>query len=299
MVIFTAATVVAQTPSNAPRQRGSQQNQPTHDAAKGNTASPPPTQTPAEFRPVFQPPKWEPKNDPAQQKPGYWEEAFEPAYAANWGLVFIGGIAGFLAWKTLNSIETQAWLMKKQIDLAIAKDRPRLSVSLTLEDFIPPEEWADQEYSELAIGFEISVVNQGLTKAFDVSIYGEVVVTRDNEPPAIQQAVFVEKLSKPIDNEPIAIGISGGRKFPKVSDGNDITNGTAFMHLFGYVAYVDIFDNRCHHPFRWVWLSSEFPVDYWDEEAGENRTHWVDQSTWTEIVLPDDADPQTHRHREA
>jgi hypothetical protein len=105
--LFAMLLLVTQAPINAPRQGGNQQDHATHDATKGDTTSPPLAHTPVEFMPVFQAPKWEPKYDPAQQKSGYWKEAFWPAYAGNWALVLVGGIAGWLAWRTLNAIKRQ------------------------------------------------------------------------------------------------------------------------------------------------------------------------------------------------
>jgi hypothetical protein len=128
LAILVVILTPTQTPVDTPRQRGSQQDHASHDAAKGNDVSPSATQPPTEFRPVFQAPKWEPKSDPTQQKPGYWKEAFGPAYLSNWALVLVGGVAGFLAWRTLNSIEIQSEAAAKSTAAYINKERSRLFI---------------------------------------------------------------------------------------------------------------------------------------------------------------------------
>src|SRR6266851_1433032 len=110
--LFAVLLMVTQAPVNTPQQGGEKQDHATHNADKGNPVSQPPTQPTTEFRPIFQAPKWEPRNDPSQQKAGYWKEVFGPANLPSWTLVIVGGIAGFLAWRTLNAIKRQADLME-------------------------------------------------------------------------------------------------------------------------------------------------------------------------------------------
>ena len=119
--------IYVQAPINAPRQREDKQDHIHHDADKSSSVSLPVTKPTTEFIPVFQAPKWEPKNDPTEQKPNYWKEAFGPANLSNWALVVVGGIAGCLAWLTLRAIS-------KQIDLVIKKERARIAIEVAPHD---------------------------------------------------------------------------------------------------------------------------------------------------------------------
>jgi hypothetical protein len=149
--LFAVFLLVAQAPINAPRQGGNKQDQAQHDADTSKAACPLVTKPTTEFIPVFQAPKWEPKNDPTQQKPNYWKETFGPANLPNWALVVVGGIAGCLAWRTLNAINRQATQMAEQTKL----QRGQMKQWVDFDKWESKDLW-DRQEPELQVSFTLT-----------------------------------------------------------------------------------------------------------------------------------------------
>ena len=88
---------------------GGQQDRPAQKEANGpKLAQPPPLALQVQLTPAKQ------ENDPEEKPSGYqWKELLAPANIPNWVLCFVGGFAGWAAFKTLKAIKRQANTMDK------------------------------------------------------------------------------------------------------------------------------------------------------------------------------------------
>lgn len=205
---------------------------------------------------------------------------YTPLERPDWWLVIVaaltGGVVGWQSFATAKSAKAA----KKNIDLVISQNQPRLAVSFEWNGFVPPSEWALEPDPRLTIAFSISVTNQGRGDAFDVKTFAAVVVKEDREFPLIKSALQIPDF--PIflkaQGEEVKFEVPHGPRFPTVGDIEDIRAETTFMHLFGYIAYTDTFGMGQCHPFRWVWKNFE-----WAENG-----QLIDDSGWNPIQRPED-----------
>jgi hypothetical protein len=173
--IIAAIIGIAQAPVNAPRQRGDKQNHASHDATKGNTVSPPVAPAAGQSGAVAQAPQGKPKSDTAQQKPSYWKEAFGPANAPNWALVIVGGIAGYLAWRTVRAVQLQA---------AAQMNADSAFIAVEIAPFeSDPEFWEKQDGTKVVL-VEYGITNHGQTPAFikGVGVKHHILKSKTEEP---------------------------------------------------------------------------------------------------------------------
>lgn len=289
--LFAVLVIVTQAPVNAPRQGGNQQDHATHDATKGDTTSPPLAHTPVEFRPVFQAPKWEPKYDAAQQKPGYWKEAFGPTYAGNWALVLVGGIAGWLAWRTLNAIKRQTDLMREQSDTARQKERPKLRIELGQVNL-------DLTDSPDMVIIECKIQNHGGSVAFISGGGYKCWIGRPSESEGPKTASIPLTLPEVL--------ITGGEPYDPVIflpdddrvvdwtlwNNNDprvesVRKGDQSVYLIGSVMYTNVFNETWVLKFRRKYTifhyGNDFPDGMWSKYGAETENE--EQQTWR-IIEP-------------
>ncbi len=106
--LLAVAFAITQAPVNAPGQARDEQLNATHDAAKSNPVSA--SNSPIAEQPgtIAQTVAGEAREDRPKQQTSYWKEAFGPANLPNWALVIVGGIAGYLAWRTVRAVQLQA-----------------------------------------------------------------------------------------------------------------------------------------------------------------------------------------------
>lgn len=162
----------------------------------------------------------------------------------------------------------------------VAKEQPRLAVNFVWDGFIPPSGWEAEEYPELAINFTLSVVNQGLGNAYDVRAYASAVVLKRADHPRLETAARIESFPTFLkaEGEPVETEIPRNQQFPRAEDAQAISERALFMHLFGYIRYVDPLGYPRSHPFRWHWK----PFEWY--EGGQ----LVDESGWIEVYLEED-----------
>jgi hypothetical protein len=108
ILAIIAVVAIAQVPTNTPRQRGDKQDHASHDAAKGDSVSPPISPASGQSGAIVQAGQREPEKESSKKQPDYWKETFGPANLPNWALVIVGGLAGFLAWRTVTAVQLQA-----------------------------------------------------------------------------------------------------------------------------------------------------------------------------------------------
>ena len=108
-----------------PRQGGCQNDHSDHKARSSDDIRQTLSQMQADVRRIAQAVDGKPKQEPPRQDAGYWKQAFGPANAANWALVVVGGIAGYLAYRTLRAIDKQASLqfvaLKQWLDVRVGR----------------------------------------------------------------------------------------------------------------------------------------------------------------------------------
>lgn len=186
----------------------------------------------------------------------WWIRAFVPETWSSWGLFGAAIWAGRLALRTLTAIEKQAEEMLRQNQNMVKKERARLSIEFSWDGFVMPDQWELQ--GELSIEFSISISNHGPTKAFNVSGHGIAMISPNTDPPAMELAktLYVETVIESGKNISVNIPTE-----IRVSDTDSIRSEDAFMHLFGFATYTDIFDAEHKTSFRYLWKDLTFDVE--------------------------------------
>jgi hypothetical protein len=210
----------------------------------------------------------------------YYQQKGEEKPQGWWSLVsWPEGITTWAVLLTLGAITWQAWETRKaavaaldNITMLKTKERARLAVAIEMEDFVEPNKWPIKDLFDLEVTFRISVENQGLTKAFEVAVFGAVMVTEQMFPPQLAEAevYFISDIPRvmPQESTRYAGEIRNTKSFPKLDDAENISNGKAYMHLFGYVLYTDVFGERHKQPFRWLWVPHEEEMEGQLEDFG-------------------------------
>jgi hypothetical protein len=241
LAILAVTIALTQALLNAPQQERGEQGRAIHDPSKGNVVSSPPAQPPTEFRPMFQAPKWEPKSDPVEQKPNYWKEAFGPAFISNWALVLVGGLAGFLAWRTLKAISKQAELMRQQNEMILSKERGRLHVEL--------DDFSGKQFDDISYIVEASVYIFGPT---DVTVDASelwAAIGDPAEPNIRNDDTLPAAMPKVIraNSEPIKI-LAFIMRNPSIMAGDegieDVLSGQKIVYCKGNIIFTNLFDRK-------------------------------------------------------
>ena len=112
--------------SPSPGQGGKQQHGAEQKADKPGDVGPSQPHALFQIAPVAKKCDGEYSEEAAKQQPSYWKEVFAPATIANWALVWVGLITGYLAWRTLRAIDRQARIMANAERPWVIVDIPNL-----------------------------------------------------------------------------------------------------------------------------------------------------------------------------
>jgi hypothetical protein len=194
----------------------------------------------------------------------YLKAAVAPANLSNWILAVLGVVGGILAGLTV-------WVIKRQSDLIVAKERARITVEipyggLHLED---GPEWTEA-MGVVYAGTEIIVTNVGGTHAFNVTARAEIIGTPDVSALGSQE---VSVLNLPTvfrsNADPIKVDVITLLK--GVDHVASIKGRLELLYLAGTITYDDIFGNSCMTQFRYLW-------DVGRIDVGVSQT--LDASVW-------------------
>jgi hypothetical protein len=291
LAVFVATWhVVAQ----VPRQGGKQQDHSTEYQAPTNDHGQSLAQPSLDLRiTIIHNGEWEEKHNAAQEQSHNWKEAFWPGTWSNWALVFVGGFAGFFAWRTLRKIRRQTDLMNRQTIVSLAtaksalaqvtlikqKERARIMVNIL-------------RLEKLYIGIEpgnkimMQVENTGSTQAQNVRGEFEATIlvdgfdplnTRDEE----MQDMVLQNVMRP--NQPPIETYLFFSIPDRWSEEIGIVNPRITITIRGIVEYEDIFGEPHTTPFKYrffipkilKWLGNDVaethPFSKWRQDGPEGN----------------------------
>jgi hypothetical protein len=201
----------------------------------------------------------------------YLKAAIAPANLSNWVLAFLGIIGGLVAILTL-------FVIKRQLDMFISKERARLTVEFGSFEFPEPNTLGSVDFT---------VTNYGSTNAFISSAKCLVCVREAQWDLKGIRIMYEMKLPRAVAPRPEGVKEfqlidAGSRMFGEI-DG-DTYNALQFrkkqMYVIGHIEFWDVFDNRWRLRFcrRWGgnysvgqwWFTHEW-LDYGEDTNGEDK----------------------------
>lgn len=222
--------------------------------AQGQESIPP---THAVVDPSLSAPK-EAKPIPASSKEDSPEKSLPPWERPEWVIVYVTAAYSLIAGCTLFVIWRQASTMADQVQMIKDKERARLVIEFpsAAPKALFAVEDAGTGQLDRVLDVHIRVTNAGETRAFAVSATGDFSVgTADM---SITKLVGT-KLSIPdvirVDiPEVVRIEPVAGIALIASEDWDAILGGDKCLHIFGNIAYEDVFGKRCEDtPFHFCW----------------------------------------------
>jgi hypothetical protein len=193
-------------------------------------------------------------------KKEYLKAAIAPANLSNWILAGLGVIGGVLAILTLFTI-------KRQNDITIRRERPRLLVEPLYEGFN-----FEFKFAALTINSVfVRVTHHGIVNAYNVSGTARIDFSSEKRP---NDPIDTRKINIPTtikaNSDPIEIEMLIGEIAESVID--SIQDGRMFVHLFGMITYEDILADKMRETrFRYIWKVDKFR----DPEGGiQDDSRW-------------------------
>lgn len=242
------------------------------------------------------------KENPCYVQDAALEKALPRWRRPDWVIVYVTIIYSFITWLTLRSIKRQADLLERQInetnvsmeasskiasDTLIAlkqqasamdtqnaairkRERARLMFIFPPRndpDFSTPWRTATDEGEEMMFKFGVGFRNHGISKAFSVKA-GMNFQIRDKDSPFVHDFFMDVPVPNVIPggeegDDPLRIWLE---TLISVAEVDKVSNGTAELHVYGQITYVDVFDDRRTAPFRFVWS-----LDEWEDSDGAKR----------------------------
>jgi len=217
------------------------------------------------------------KADAAKNDTPRW---YDPLERSDWWLVIIAALTGIaIAYQAREmkrataEMEKSARAAADNIELFVSKERARLLVTIKYDDqFFQFDRITKLEPLDLVYEVvKLEIAQHGPTKAFNVSGKAKVFLcdskVQTAEPEPMDLPPIIEGGATPVVDA-VHIPISTEDEL------DAIKNERLFVHLFGEVAYEDIFGRPHRTPFRYIWQVSEMRMG--EGEEG----HWEDTSGW-------------------
>jgi hypothetical protein len=189
--------------------------------------------------------------------PSYFQRLIAPEGLPNLILCVVG-IAGVIA--AILTLRAG----KRAVEIVISKERARLRVKLIHEG-----EWYDFSTAALLEEVTLEISQDGPTHAFNVFGQAKIIVT-----PTKTTQVFSKDVMKDMYRMGLPNFIAGNAIpapvtvfVPSINQReiDDIQNERLFVHLFGVIAYEDVFGDSHKTKFRYLWV-----IDRHDENAHDS-----------------------------
>lgn len=284
-----------------PRNGSQQHNDSQKDADSSKVGQPLPTAL-AQTNPTNEQKQTSPK-------PYQWRELYAPANIPNWVLAILAGLAGYLAWRTLEAIKKQVeWMKTQAVQMAlqleqmegqnkIAQDRERARLAIRA---VETPELFPMAQDLRAVIVSLFVANEGITKAFEVRAFGIMKIVKspngDVYEPGFRQDIITTIPNTDTEKYLPKVTLTGigsqiGVFDSQLGNSTVITQATVqnltqrmeFVQVTGVFLYKDLFGQSQSLPFHYVWIP-------WGDNM---RGQWPDQSYWHDLSLaPDRIEPQ-------
>jgi hypothetical protein len=184
-----------------------------------------------------------------------WKESVAPATWSNWGVVIVGGIAGFLAWRTLGAIKTQAeiaanaqrsWIVETGIE------DPDLSSVWVVQVrcFFKVIGMSPVKVSEAKFRFHFVDGKRNSTETGtepdlpDTPDYGDIKTIADSPD--------MGSVRPPKEKFHVIQQLEG--LFVKEGDIESLKNGERFLCLYGFIRYCDAFSDSQTRETRFCYI---------------------------------------------
>jgi hypothetical protein len=176
---------------------------------------------------------------------------------------------------TLAAIKRQGDLMEESSALFISKERARLHVARHANDSSHlTHEYAQGIEERIVDEFNISIVNEGATSAYNTTVYMEVAIIEDGT----SKTLFEENILHHIGViKPGGEEIKGIEIFPGIGQAHldQLINGEAAFRFSGIVQYVDAFGKDRDTKFEYVWADEDIEVD---ESLSVHEMQWTQKA---------------------
>jgi hypothetical protein len=196
----------------------------------------------------------------SEKPPQYpWRELYAPANVPSWVLAFLAGVAGWLAYKTLRTINRQADLMKGQSDLTIEKERVKLRIQLNNFELV------QDEYGVYNVSG--SVLIYGNSEAFieKTEVYASIGAAGVFNPLpewlwGLHLDPVIRSNTAPIPFTVMVMGEDGPADEEQILP---VRKATEFIYCMAKIEFADTYGHkwvlRLRRRFRFIWSQIESP----------------------------------------
>jgi hypothetical protein len=169
-----------------------------------------------------------------------------------------------IANRTALAARDAAKATQRSVDAFIAKERASLYVRL-VEDGDEDDEEHRFNFANVetidglsnigSLRFSLGIYKDGPSEARNVRLFGSIRITHSIFTPPLGEAARIHEVPNTLSEYgPFITYVDGGVTQSQI-DG--IVDTSLFAHLFGYVAWNDIFGNPYTAPFRYIWRQVE------------------------------------------
>jgi hypothetical protein len=156
---------------------------------------------------------------------------------------------------------------ERSVKALIGKERARIRVEPHKLKLVKPDEYTLQEVS-----FALEVI--GTTPAFIVESTATAFISRSEEPSnwKLNLPMGLSAILKPSATLRTALiwdALHNDGTFEEIRD------GIAFVHFYGRIEYVDVFDEKRVTSFRYVWKYFDSPLGVLRKTTGERSGYWL------------------------